>query len=191
MDLHRIQFKFFIEDSSALSTDLTVRIFNRWISEATDEVLVDVADYSHVPNGPVTLLVGHQANYSIDNGGGELGLHYAHKQPLAGDLPTRLRRACRATLETCHRLEQDPLLEGKLRFRTGDLLFVANDRLSAPNNAATLAVLQPEIEKLLQEIYGGIGAELTPDANSKQLFSLRSRAAGTPDIAGLLANLTD
>ena len=30
-------------------------------------MLIDVADYRHVPAGPGVLLIGHEANYSLDN----------------------------------------------------------------------------------------------------------------------------
>ena len=189
MDLHRIQFKFFIEDPSSISTEAAFRIFNRWISAAKDEVLVDVADYSHVPEGPVTLLAGHEANYSIDNTGGELGLLYARKQPLEGDLDARLHAACRAALDACNRLEQDPLLEGKLSFRAGDLLFVANDRLSAPNDGATRAALEPALNALLGRLYGGASSVLTADSDTRRLFSLRARTEDSSATAALLANL--
>lgn len=189
MDLHRIQFKFFIEDPASIDTEATVRVFNRWISEAKDEVLVDVADYSHVPHGPVTLLAGHEANYSIDNAGGELGLLYARKQPLEGDLDTRLLTACRAALGACNRLVQDPEFEGKLRFRAGDLLFVANDRLSAPNDEATRAAFEPVLSNLLKRLYGGADSELTSEPDTRRLFSLRARTTDTSDTAALLANL--
>ena len=31
-----------------------------------DHLLIDVADYAHVPNGPGTVLVAHEANIHID-----------------------------------------------------------------------------------------------------------------------------
>ena len=60
-DLQRINVKLYLEDPTALSAKETFRIFNSWIPTTPDEVLIDVADYSHVPDGPVTLLVGHDA----------------------------------------------------------------------------------------------------------------------------------
>lgn len=189
MDLHRIHLKFFIEDADALSKDATFKIFNRWISEADGEVLVDVADYSHVPDGPVTLLAGHEANYSIDNHGGRLGLLYGRKQPLTGDLDERLQTACRAALTACRRLEEDPLLEGRLRFAGGELLLVANDRLNAPNDEATRQTLQPAFEKLLAKLYDGAAAEIGHDEDPKRLFSLHARAQTDAGVGDLLARI--
>ena len=58
-DLQRINIKFFLAADAELSPAEAFRVFNTWIPTTPDEVLIDVADYSHVPEGPVTLLVGH------------------------------------------------------------------------------------------------------------------------------------
>ena len=71
-DLQRINVKLYLQDPSSLSAEAAFRIFNAWISESSEEVLVDVADYSHVGHGPITLLIGHEANYSLDSDEGEL-----------------------------------------------------------------------------------------------------------------------
>ena len=104
-DLQRINVKFFLEDPASLAPQEAFKILNTWIPQTTDQVLIDVADYSHVPDGPATLLVGHEANYSVDDGQGRRGLVYARKQPLPGSLPGRLRAALGATLRACRRLE--------------------------------------------------------------------------------------
>jgi len=50
-----------------------IPVFHRWIQERSlDELMVDVADYTHVPDGPGVVLVCHDAIYSLDTGGGEL-----------------------------------------------------------------------------------------------------------------------
>lgn len=149
MDLHRINIKFYLEDSAALAPEKAASVFSNWIPQTSDEVLVDVADYSHVGNGPLTLLVGHDANYSLDNTDGRPGLFYARKQPLAGDLAARLAAAFRAALKACRRLEEEPELAGAVRFRGNEILLVANDRLQAPNNPSTLQALQPALDSLL------------------------------------------
>ena len=56
-----------------------------------DHLLIDVADYEHVPNGPGTVLVSHEANIHLDLADGRPGLLYIRKQPLKGDLRERIR----------------------------------------------------------------------------------------------------
>ena len=59
-----------------------------------DEVLIDVADYSHLSEGPADpARRAHEANYSLDNHSAEMGLLYSRKQPADGDLTERLASA--------------------------------------------------------------------------------------------------
>ena len=134
MNAYRIQIKFYLESGQDVAPETWFRVFNTWIPVTTDEVLVDVADYSHVHNGPVTLLVGHEANYSIDRSDGKTGLLYDRKQPSNGSFPNRLKAAFVSALKACRRLETDPILAGSARFRLDEVLFVLNDRLLAPNS---------------------------------------------------------
>ena len=72
-----------------------------------------MADYSHLSEGPLTLLVGHEANYSLDNHSAEMGLLYSRKQPADGDLTERLASAFKAALTACRRLEEEPSPSGQ------------------------------------------------------------------------------
>ena len=121
-NLHRINIKLFLRDPQSLDSDTAFAIFSDWIPTTTDELLIDVADYSHVPNGPATLLVGHDASYCLDDAGGRRGLLYARKQPLDGDLETRLLSSLQAALTACKRIEDTPSLESKVSFNGSELL---------------------------------------------------------------------
>jgi hypothetical protein len=58
-----------------------------------------------------------------------------------------LKDAWRATLDSCVKLEDE--LKDRLSFSTSDALFIANDRLAAPNDDATWKRLEPELKALL------------------------------------------
>ncbi len=189
MKLQRVQVKFYLDDDSAISSEDAFRIFNTWIRETTEEVLVDVADYSHLPAGPQTLLVGHEASYSLDNTDHRFGLLYARRQPMDGSTPEKLRLALGATLTACRRLEGEPDLGGKVKFRGEELLLVVNDRLESPNSDDTLAALKPHLDEVLGELYQGAQTELDRDPNPRQRFNLRISAEGRFDISALLQNL--
>ena len=188
-ELQRINIKLYLEDPEALSAEQAFRIFNSWIPSTPDEVLIDVADYSHVPNGPVTLLVGHDANYSIDNDHSEPGLLYSRKQPAAGDLTARLTNALQATLKACQRLEADPALEGKVKFRGGDILLVANDRLNATNDSEGENALRAELEPVLAKLFGGAAYAIERDATPQLRLNLRIRCETDANAETLLGNL--
>src|SRR5258708_30948979 len=90
-----------------------IAVFHRWIQDrACPEMLIDVADYRHVPNGPGVMLIGHEANYSLDNTKGRLGLLYSRKQE-GGGAQENLRQAFEAAVGGCRRLEEGPPLAGE------------------------------------------------------------------------------
>ena len=188
-DLERINVKFYLADPNALSAEDTFRIFNNWIQTITDEVLIDVADYSHVPEGPVTLLVGHEANYSLDNGHAEPGLLYSRKQPAEGALSARIENAISSALKACQRLETEPSLENNVLFRGGDILIIANDRLNATNDAEGERILRSHLEPVLTRLFGGASFAIKRDPTPELRLNLRIHCETDATAATLLKNL--
>src|SRR4030095_5221476 len=66
--LQRIGVKLFAADGSSVQPREFVPIFHRWIQTqaVANHLLIDVADYAHVPDGPGVLLVAHEGNFSLD-----------------------------------------------------------------------------------------------------------------------------
>lgn len=150
--LQHLNVKIFIAEPAAINLADAVPVFHRWIRDsACEEMLVDVADYRHVPAGPGVMLIGHEANYSLDNRENRLGLLYNRKAVLEGTLHDRLRQAHGAALSACKRLESDPAFGGKLQFELGQCEVFLNDRLLAPNTEETWLQLKPELEKFFPE----------------------------------------
>jgi hypothetical protein len=146
--VQHINLKIFVADTGAIDLAELVPVFHRWIKDSVcPEMLIDVADYAHVSAGPGVLLIGHEANYSLDNRENRLGLLYNRKAALDGTFQSRLAQAHRAALEACDRLEQDAALYGKLKFDRNAIEVFVNDRLLAPNNDETWQALKPELEK--------------------------------------------
>lgn len=188
-ELQRINVKLYLRDADSLSSEEAFRIFNAWIAASSDEVLVDVADYSHVGHGPETILIGHEANYSLDSDGGEAGLLYARKQDQSGTVQERLRGALAAALRACRRLETEPELADKVSFRGGDLKVTANDRLLAPNTPEGERDLRAALEPVLDALFAGAQYDVERDDSSRERLSLRVRAKGEFSAEILLANL--
>ena len=166
-------------------------IFHRWIQTQAiaDQLLIDVADYSHVPDGPGVMLVAHQGNFSLDLGGGRMGLAYNRKIPAEGALADRLRHLARTVFDACQRLENEPGLAGAIRFRGDELRVLANDRLHAPNRPETLAAFQPALQGLVRTLYGESGCTITPEADPSERFSVHVQAREAPSVGDLLARL--
>lgn len=185
MDLHRIQLKFYLNPPGNLSPEEVFRAFSTWIPQTPDQTLIDVADYSHLPDGPLTVLVGHQANYILDHTDKRLGLLYARKQPLEAGL----RQALAEALKACRRLEEEPELAGRVSFAGGEFLLVANDRLRAPNTETTRQALAPHLDPVLAQLYGSARLDFDRDPDLRQRFNLSVRANASFAVADLLHNL--
>ena len=187
MDSSKLAVKFFVKDASGIAADAFVPIFHSWIQEhaIADHLLIDVADYKHVRNGPGTVLVAHEANFSSDSADGRLGLLYTRKQPLPGDLTERIAATFRAALAAARLLEQVPSLAGKLHFATDQAIFRINDRLAAPNTAETFEQIRPALAAFLADLYGG-SVTLHQTANAEKLFEIRITARSSPSAESLL-----
>jgi len=150
MDLYKIGVKVFVANPQAVSIHDFVPVFHSWIQQQKIDghLLIDVHDYSHVANGPGILLVAHEGNFSMDQDGGRLGLSYYRKRPLNGALEANLKTVTDTALQACKLLESEPKLNG-IKFKTDEILVVANDRLLAPNDATGRDRLEPVIARTL------------------------------------------
>ena len=191
MDAQRIEIKLYLENEDAMSPEDAFRAFNAWIPETGDEVLVDVADYSHVESGPKTLLVGHEANYALDNTDSRWGVSCSRKQALDGQLADRIRQVVSQALKVCRRLETEADFEGVVKFRGNELLITVNDRLNAPNTEATAAEFEPHLRTVLDQMFAGEEVALARDPDPRQRYSVRATTEASLEVAALLANLGD
>ena len=188
MDLQKINVKLLSVDSGSVPLTAFIDIFNSWI-QASDGDYYDLADYSHMHAGPGVLLIADEANVSIDETGERRGLLYNQKRPLKGSTGEKLRHVFGSALEYCRKLEEEPTLGGKIRFRGDEALVVINDRLIAPNTEETFHALRPDLEELAQTLYAGADFSLERDADSKKRCGVWIRTPATFEIATLLRNL--
>jgi len=191
MDLHKIVVKFFATDASAVHLDEFIPVFHRWIQKhAVEGMLIDVADYGHLPQGPGVVLVAHEADYFMDTMEGPLGLLYNRKSPSGGRLSDRITAAFRAALGACVKLETEPEFQGRLKFRAGEALFIANDRLAAPNGEETFQALRPELSAAVARVYPTNVDLRREAADPRERLTVRLTAREpVADVAALLARL--
>jgi hypothetical protein len=151
-----------------------IPVFHRWIQESTvPELLIDVANYKHVPDGPGVMLIGHEADYSLDETGGRLGLLYNRKAVGDGDARAALVQAHTAAVAAAKRLELEPEFAGKLRFDYNDLAVIINDRMLAPNTDETWDALRPEFESFFATVFGEHAFALERLGEPRDRFSVR------------------
>lgn len=186
-DLQRVALKVFLTDDSVLDPRDAIPVFHRWIqTHAVDGLLIDVADYAHLPTGPTVLLVAHEGHYSLDRTHGRLGLQYTRTRPLAGPLAERLQVLWRTLVSAARLLETDATLPGLVHFAGNEIDCIAHDRLSAPNTAETLAALQPTLESFLSGISADADWSCTRDPEPAAPFRVTAKTS-SPTALGTTA----
>jgi len=188
MELQKINVKIFMADSSSVRAESFVQVFNSWIQDSEGEYY-DLADYSHVPAGPGILLVAHEANLSIDNNGNRWGLLYGRKQPASGSNREKLQAAFTQALEYCRRIESEPSLQGRVRFRGDEADLVINDRLLAPNTEETFTAIRPDVEDFARTLYAGSHFSIEREPDPRRRFGLHMKAAVSFDVSALIRNM--
>lgn len=186
IELQHINVKLLVKDPEQVDLEAVVSVFHTWIQgQVFDELLLDVADYSHVPDGPGVVLIGHEADYSLDNTDGRLGVRYNRKAPLPGNNRERLEQAMSAALKALQRLEQD----FNLYFNKRQIEVVVNDRLLTPNSDATRKAAEPELKGFLEQLFAGADYSLEYPTERRKLFGVTITAAREFSTQELLTNL--
>lgn len=190
IQLQHVNVKLLASEGAGVDLEPLIPIFHGWIRDRVfDELLLDVADYRHVPEGPGVMVIGHQANYGVDDTDGRLGVRYNRKALLDGTNQDRLVQAARAAIASFQRLETAETLKGKLRFGGRDVEVFINDRALAPNNDATRAAAQPELDVFFRKLFGGADYTVTQETEPRRLFGVRAKSNKSFTLAELLANL--
>lgn len=187
MEFQHVNVKLFVDGDLKIDLERFIEIFHGWVSEqSVDELLVDVADYRHVPNGPGVVLVGHEADYAVNNTGGRWGTTYNRKARLDGSNADRFGQAISSAANACLRL-QSAIDDGQtLRFRHDELELTINDRALAPNTPETFAAIEPELRDFLKLVFGNDDFALEHNSNPRSLFGVSVKAAKPFDLAGLV-----
>jgi hypothetical protein len=210
VDLQHINVKLLLKNPENIALDSVIPVFHSWIQDQIfHELLLDVADYRHVKDGPGLMLIGHEADYSLDNSDGLLGVRYSRKAQLKGTNLDRLIQATRSALLACQRLESDTRLNGKFHFNGQDVQLIINDRLLAPNDEKTRQAAVPDFDRLATRLFGPAessaaaleqstdelddqpGYSLSYSTDPRRLLTAALRASNPVSTGDLLNNLTD
>ena len=156
-DLVKLDLKVLASSESAAAPEELIPVFHRWITERVlPELLIDVADYSHVHQGPGVLLVGHDAIYAYDESRGEPGLLYSRRRETAPEtagirtLDERLESLLLCAFRACDQIEAEPQLDGRIAFDRHRIELRVNDRL-VPRDDETASALGEALRRALAE----------------------------------------
>ena len=186
MNIQHINIKIYLENPETVNLADYAAVFNTWIQQQRlEELLIDVADYLHVHHGPGIMLIGHEADYSLDNRAGRLGLLYNRKEQVEGTIQDKLAQATRAALTTAQILEK----EHGLKFNGSEIQLVVNDRLLVPNTAETFEILEPEFKSFFDQLYSGAEYFLSHNSDARERFTVNVKTQPNFDVDTLLKNL--
>lgn len=187
MNIQHVNIKIYLENPESVKLADFATVFNTWIqSRRLEELLIDVADYLHVYNGPGVMLIGHEADYSLDNRAGRLGLLYNRKEQIEGTTHEKLAQAVCAALNAAQILEK----ENGLKFNGSEVQMIINDRLLVPNTTETFSILEPEFKSFFDQLYNGAEYSLSHNDDRRERFTVNVKTESKFDVDTLLKNLS-
>ena len=163
MDLQKFGIKFFLKNDKSFTSKDCIPVFHQWIQNKSisDHLLIDVADYSHVLDGPGVMLMAHEGYFSLDQENLVPGLLYMRKIDLKGSFSERFFEVFSITLEAVKLLTQE-----NLEFCQNSFRFIVNDRRLAENTIENQNIFKEKISKMLHVKYSDESWEF--DAESKE-----------------------
>jgi len=113
--------------------ELFIPVFHEWIqkNKISNHIMVDVADYKHIQDGPGIMLITHEGNFSIDFENGKAGLLYTRKQVLGQDIVDNIKIITSIVDHASKLLENSDVLKGKISF-SNQYKIISNDRYYFP-----------------------------------------------------------
>lgn len=188
MDIERFCLKFHARQGRTAVDEATfIPIFHDWIRlKALPGILIDVADYRHVPEGPGIMLISHEVNYAMEHGGGQFGLSAQRKLGGGSTHQERIVDLVKRLALFGSLLETDRRVAGDLKLEGSSFLYLANDRLRAPNTAEAFADLKPDLEEAASQLYGGAAVSISRLENDpRERLTAVVTAPGSLDLSSL------
>ncbi len=186
MNLQHVNVKIFVDDNSSVDLEHVIPVFHRWIADdVMGQLLIDVADYCHVPMGPGIMLIGLEVDYSMDNTADQLGLRFNCKGQREGSNEDRFSHAIRCAAKACLLLESE--IDG-LKFDRHRLQFFINDRALAPNTEETHRDTRDELSEIFRHLAGDQEMDFEYNQDARSLFGAVVRFSKPLELSDLAAD---
>ncbi len=171
-ELQKINIKFFTTETTQVDLKELIPVFHQWIQKdfIKDHVLIDVADYTHVHNGPGLILIAHEGNFSLDQSNGKLGLLYQRKQNSLGKLQDRIQLCIQIAATACKLLENE--VETGMKFDLNKFSFTANDRLIAKNTPENQNSINVLLKNISYNLFETENIVFTPNTDLRERISI-------------------
>ncbi len=186
----RLAAKLFANDPAAdVDHDAFIALFHRFIQEkSVPGLLIDVADYAHVPDGPGIILVGHDVEYALDSVDGQAGLLTTHKRHGDADLEGILRETLSHAVVAARAIEAAG--EVSIGFDPGRVVVHFVDRLRTPNTPETYAEAEAAVAPVAEKLFaGGYTATRTHAEDARRALAIELVASEPADLEALAGRL--
>lgn len=163
-----------------------VGVFHEWIRQSAlggGGLLIDVASYAHVPNGPGVVLIGHELDYGVRIALGRVELTCRHKRDPGGE-GDAFKRCLRQLLQAAQLLEGASKLAEAPSFRASDFVFRSNDRLRCPNNPDVGSRVASAVGRVFCKALGISNLDVANIGTEREALTLiikRPATLGEPD----------
>ena len=175
MVLQKFGVKLFFKTNGSFNSKDFIPVFHNWIQDKIidDHLLIDVADYSHIPDGPGVMLVAHEGNFSLDQENQQPGIMYMRKTEISGNFKERFNTVLSTVVKAANRLN-DNNISKQVDFTPNSFRFITNDRLYAENTADNQDLYKQKTQKSLDEKYPGHQFEFgdVSDENERLAFTV-------------------
>ena len=165
--------------------DDAIPLLHRFMQQGLVEgLLIDVADYQHVPGGPGVLLVGHDVDYGVH----ERGFSVFRKRQVGVPASDQFRDALRMGLHALRAIAADGGLDAS--YEPGRFRVAVVDRLEAENSEAGAAAVEKELGPVIHEVFGDAAAiERAHAEDARAPVALAVSVPGVVDIDAALSRL--
>ena len=154
MYLQKFGIKLYINNDGSFNSKDFIPVFHNWIQEkvVSNHLLIDVADYSHIPDGPGVMLISHEGHYSLDQESQKPGIMYMRIRDMEGNFKDRFIKVFSIAIEAANLLKKNKINQ-KIDFSTDSFRFIANDRRIAKNTSDNQKIYQKEVHIALEDMY--------------------------------------
>ncbi len=154
MDLQKFGIKLFVTTNGSFDSKDFIPVFHNWIQDKVvpNHMLIDVADYSHIPDGPGVMLIAHEGHFSLDQENYKAGMMYMRRSKWGGDFKERFINVFSTAILAVNRLRNNKMIK-EVDFIHNSFRFIPNDRRVADNTYENQNLYKDEVKKALAEIY--------------------------------------
>lgn len=164
--------------------EAAIPVLHGWIRErAGEELLIDVADYRHVPSGPDLMIIGDAGHYGVDVTDGTIAVSFAARRDGHGPVGDKLRAGLSSALRLAARLERAGLGD----FSARGVEVRALSRRAVPGGAGR--ALADGIEAPFAAIFTGSAGVLEPVDDPRGPATVRATLTAPITVAELNARL--